>query len=217
MNVFIVYAHPEPTSFNGAMLRKAVEAMSDGGHRVAVSDLYEMKFDPVTDRRNFLTTADPNRLNLQDEEGFASQNDSFAPELRAEMEKLAWCDLLILQFPLFWLGPPAILKGWIDRVLARGFAYGGGRRFETGVFKGKSALCALTVGGPASAYSPSGPYADLDTVLFGLSRGVLEFCGFSVLAPHAAFGMNRASEEIRAAELERYGRRIAEIAALGPR
>ena len=47
-----------------------------------------------------------------------------APELQAEMDKVTWCDALVFQFPLWWLGRPAILKGWVDRVFAVTFALG---------------------------------------------------------------------------------------------
>ena len=140
MRFFIVHAHHEPTSFNGAMTREATAALEAAGHEVVVSDLYAMGFDPVSDRRNFTTVANPERLRQQSEEAYASEHDGFAPELKAEMEKLAWCNVLILQFPLWWLGLPAILKGWVDRVLAVGRAYGGGRHFDKGVFRGKRAV-----------------------------------------------------------------------------
>src|SRR4051812_25824063 len=140
MRVFIVHAHHEPTSFNAAMTRTAREALNERGHRVIISDLHAMGFDPVSDRRNFITMANPERLKQQEEEALASRSNGYAPELQVEMDKLAWCDLLIFQFPLWWLGPPAILKGWIDRVFAVGRSYGGGRWFDTGLHRGKQAL-----------------------------------------------------------------------------
>ena len=57
MRVFIVHAHPEERSFNGAMTRMASETLAAAGHDVLVSDLYRMGFDPVSDRRNFVTVA----------------------------------------------------------------------------------------------------------------------------------------------------------------
>ena len=116
MRVFIVHAHHEPGSFNGALTREACAALAAAGDEVVVSDLYAMGFDPVSDRRNFTTVRDPRRLKQQDEESHASANGGFVAELQAEMDKVAWCDALVLQFPLWWLGLPAILKGWVDRV-----------------------------------------------------------------------------------------------------
>src|SRR6266702_2638565 len=113
MRVFIVHAHPEPKSFNGAMTRAAAEALAAAGHEVRVSDLYAMRFDPASDRRNFVTAHDPDYYRQQAEEAHAAQHDGFSPDLQAEMDKLFWCDALILQFPLLWFGLPAILKGWV--------------------------------------------------------------------------------------------------------
>ena len=127
MRVLIVHAHHEPTSFNSSMTREGVVALTEAGHEAIVSDLYAMEFDPVSDRRNFLTVADPNRLRQQTEEAHASAGNGYVPDLQAEMDKLLWCDVLIFQFPIWWLGLPAILKGWVDRVFAVDHAYGGGR------------------------------------------------------------------------------------------
>src|ERR1051326_3562549 len=99
MRIFIVHAHHEPTSFNAAMTRTARDALAGHGHRVIISDLHAMGFEPVSDRRNFTSVANPERLKQQDEEALASQTNGYAPDLQAEMDKLAWCDLLIFQFP----------------------------------------------------------------------------------------------------------------------
>jgi NAD(P)H dehydrogenase (quinone) len=213
LRFFIVHAHHEPTSFNGAMTREAVAALEAAGHEVIVSDLYAMGFDPVSDRRNFTTVANPERLRQQSEEAYASEHDGFAPELEAEMEKLAWCDVLILQFPLWWLGLPAILKGWVDRVLAVGRAYGGGRHFEKGVFRGKRAFCALTVGGSEMTYSSQGMYAPIESVLYPINHGILGFVGFTVLDPFTVYAPVRLSDEARRANLARYRERVLAIAA----
>ena len=111
MKVFIVHAHHEPASFNSALTAAARAALAAGGYEVRVSDLHAMNFDPVSDRRNFRTVANRSRLRQQAEEEHASAVGGFAPELQLEMDKLAWCDTLILQFPLWWLGMPAIMKG----------------------------------------------------------------------------------------------------------
>jgi len=213
MRVFIVHAHPEPSSFNGAMTREASLALAAAGHEVIVSDLYAMGFDPVSDRRNFVTVADATRLKQQNEEEYASVHNGYIPELQAEMDKLASCDLLILQFPLWWLGMPAILKGWVDRVFALGRAYGGGRYFGTGVFSGKRALCAITVGGSPAMYSGGGMYGPLESILLPIHHGILGFTGFSVLPPFIAYAPARASDEERVACLAAYRTRLLTLAA----
>jgi NAD(P)H dehydrogenase (quinone) len=212
VHVFVVYAHHEPTSFSAALRNVAVDAFASEGHHVVVSDLYAMRFDPVSDRRNFTTVFDEWRLDQQREEKHASAHGSFAPDVAAEMEKLARCDLLLLHFPIWWLGMPAIMKGWVDRVFAAGVAYGGGRYFDTGVMRGKRAMCVVTTGGPASDYDGSGKYDTIERVLYPIHRGILEFTGFTVLPPFLAHGPQRMSEAETAQTFHRMRTRAAAIA-----
>jgi NAD(P)H dehydrogenase (quinone) len=212
MRIFIVHAHHEPTSFNGAMTGMAVSSLRAAGHEVVVSDLYAMSFDPVSDRRNFRTIREAGRLKQQNEEAYASEHDGFAPEIQAEMDKLAWCDALILQFPLWWLGLPAILKGWVDRVFAVGRAYGGGRYFSKGVFSSKRAMCAVTIGGPAEAYSSNGAYGPLAPILFPIHHGILGFVGFTVVEPFVVHAPARMSANARTAVLADYRNRLLNLA-----
>lgn len=211
MNVLIVLAHPEPKSFNGAMFDTAVKTFTDAGHGVATSDLYRMGFNPVSDRRNFTTAKDGEFLRLQVEEMHASEVGGFAHDIEAELRKIEAADLMIWQFPLWWFGMPAILKGWVDRVFAMGRAYGSGRIYEKGVFKGKQALLSLTTGGPKEAYAPEGFNGDLDAILRPLHRGILEFTGFSVLRPEVHWQPVRVSPEERDAWLDAWRKRLRGI------
>ncbi len=186
MNCFIVYWHPEPRSFNGALLAATRDTLTQAGHQVRVSDLHAMGFDPVSGRHNFTTVKDPDFFKQQLEELHASEHDGFAPAIETELKNLEWCDLLILQFPLWWFGLPAVMKGWVDRVFAMGRTYGGGHFYENGVFKGKRALLSLTTGGPREAYEPGGFNGDMAGVLRPINRGILRFVGFAVLGPRSA-------------------------------
>jgi NAD(P)H dehydrogenase (quinone) len=214
MRVFIVHAHPEPRSFNGAMTRAATAALAEAGHETIVSDLYAMRFDPVSGRRNFTTVKDPAYYKQQEEEAFAAAHDGFAPEIQAEMDKLFWCDALILQFPLWWFGLPAILKGWVDRVFAAGGRiYGGGKWYDRGVFAGKRAMCATTIGGPPPIYSERGLNGPIGSILFPINHGILYFTGFTVIEPFLVHAPARIGEEARAAELARYRERVLGLAS----
>jgi NAD(P)H dehydrogenase (quinone) len=209
MRVFIVHAHHEPKSFNGAMTREATAALSAAGHEVVVSDLYAMGFDPVSDRRNFLTVKDADRLRQQAEEAHAAAHDGFAPDIQAEMDKLFWCDTLILQFPLWWFGLPAILKGWVDRVFASGGRiYGGGKWYDRGVLAGRRAMCSVTIGGSPAMYSERGLNGPIASILFPVNHGILYFAGFTVIEPFLVHGPARISQEERAAHLARYRERV---------
>ncbi len=210
----MVHAHHEPTSFCSALMHVGAHALRADGHEVEVSDLYAMGFDPVSDRRNFATVRDSLRLKQQAEEEYASDNDGFVPELAAEMDKLARCDVLVLSFPLWWLGMPAILKGWVDRVFALGHAYGGGRYYDRGVFAGKRAMLAITIGGSPAAYSDIGLYGPLEATLYPIHHGILAFTGFSVVEPFVVHGPARLREEDREQRLLHFVERLRMIDAL---
>jgi NAD(P)H dehydrogenase (quinone) len=213
MRVFIVHAHPEPKSFNGALTRVATEALHAEGHEVIVSDLYPAGFNPVSDRRNFTTMNDSSYFRQQAEEAYAAAHDGFAPDIAAEMEKLFWCDALILQFPLWWFGLPAILKGWVDRVFASGGRiYGGGKWYDRGVFSGKRAMCSITIGGMSPMYSEHGLNGPITGILFPINHGMLYFTGFTVIEPFLVHAPVRMTDAERAAVLQRYSERIAGLA-----
>ena len=127
MNIFIVHAHPEPQSFSATLKSTAVEELRGQGHEVRVSDLYQMKFNPVASTEDFAQRANPQYCTYALEQRHGVQTGTIAPDIQFELEKLLWCDLLLLNFPIFWFSTPAILKGWIDRVLVPGSAYGGKR------------------------------------------------------------------------------------------
>lgn len=211
MNVLIIHAHPEPASFNGTMTRHAVAVLTEAGHQVTVSDLHAMGFDPVSDRRNFTTLVDPQYLRQQTEEAYASMHDGFVTELQDEMDKVTRSNLLIFQFPIWWLGMPAILKGWVDRVFAVGRAYGGGRYFDGGFFRGRRAMCSVTVGGSKEVYSERSVYAEVEDILFPIHRGIFAFTGFSVIEPFVVYGANRIGHDEQKKYLDRYGERLRSL------
>lgn len=216
MKALIVYWHPEPKSFNHAMFVTAIEALTTSGAEVRSSDLHAMTFDPVSGRTNFKTVKNPDYLKPQLEEIYATEHNGFSEALESEMQKLEWCDLMIWQFPLWWFGLPAALKGWVDRVFAMGRAYGGGRIYETGIFKGKRALLSLTTGGAEEHYQPDGFNGDMLGLLKPIHRGMLQFVGMEVLAPQIVYGPAHMSDQQRIDELERYRLRLAQISGEKP-
>jgi NAD(P)H dehydrogenase (quinone) len=182
VHVLIVYAHPEPTSFTGALKDRAVEALIGAGHTVEISDLYAEGFNPVAGRHDFISTANPERFHYQTEQEFAAQSGSFAEDIRREQERVEAADLLVLQFPLWWGGPPAILKGWCERVLAYGFGYVDGRRFDSGLFKGRRAVFSVTTGGTPERFSNEGVYGEIERVLYPVERLLLQYMGFEAVS-----------------------------------
>jgi NAD(P)H dehydrogenase (quinone) len=211
MKVLVVLAHAESRSFNGAMFDIAARTLSEAGHEVQTSPLYQMRFDPVSDRRNFTSVKDADYFKQQVEELHATEVGGFAPDLEAEIRKVEWCDLMIWQFPLWWFGLPGILKGWVDRVFAMGRTYGNGRFYDHGVFRGKRALCSLTTGGPSDAYAADGFNGEIHAILRPIHRGMLHFTGFAVLAPHIVYAPVRMDAATRNAALDTYARRLRSI------
>jgi NAD(P)H dehydrogenase (quinone) len=216
MNVLIVYAHPEPHSFSGAMKDLAVSVLENAGHQIQVSDLYALKFDPAGGPADFADREDRGFFHYQREQTHAVESDSFVPQLKAEMDKLRRADLVIFQFPLWWFSLPAILKGWVDRVFAMGFAYGAGQRHETGVFRGKRAMLAFTTGGPPASYVAGGAHGDIDELLRHIQYGMFHFVGMDVLPPFIAYGAGRVTAQQREEYLEAYRARILEIESTRP-
>ena len=211
MKFLCALAHPEPASFTASLAHYGMRALEEEGHVVDAADLYAMQFDPVSDRRNFMEPFDPTRFDQQAEERFASANAGFSPDLQREMDRLSSCDVLVLQFPIWWLGMPAIMKGWIDRVFAIGRTYGGGRWFDRGIMRGKKAMLAVTIGGTKEAYSNDGIYGPALDVLRPINHGILAFCGFEVVEPFIAFAPGRKSDAERQAIFDAYANRLLNI------
>jgi len=107
MKVLIVYAHPNLRSFNRAVLEAFTKGLSEGRHTYEVVDLYSIRFNPC--------------LGAED---LASLMAGKTPDdIKEQQEKVSRSDGIVFIHPVWWTGPPAILKGWIDRVFSMGFAY----------------------------------------------------------------------------------------------
>ena len=213
MKVYIVLAHPEPASFNHALARAARESLETGGHEVRLDDLYANGFSPLASRADFAAVEDGERFSLQGEQRASARREhGFAAEIEAAQQNLVWCDLLILQFPVWWFSTPAILKGWFDRVLSAGFAYGGGNWFETAPLYGRRALVSLTSGGTEDRWGANGLFGEIETILHAVQIGTLNFCGFEVLHPHLVLGPARMGKEGRAKTLADWRERLGRIA-----
>jgi len=211
MKVFIVYWHPEPQSFNHAMLETAINAFIEKGDEVKISNLHEMNFDPVSSRKNFKTIKHPDYFKQQIEELHATEHNSFSDEIENEIAKMEWCDLMIWQFPLWWLGLPAVLKGWVDRCYPLSRVYSKSKSFDNGVFKNKKAMLSLTTGGSADAYKPGAMMGDVMSLLKPIHYGMLRFVGYDVLSPHIVYAPVRLTVEERRAEFVKYSNRLNNI------
>lgn len=209
MNILVVYAHPEPRSLNGSLLAFTKARLEAAGHTVEVSDLYAMHWKAQLDADDFQGRDPEARLDLVKDSNRAFHEGRQRDDIAAEQAKLLRADAVIFQFPLWWYSMPAILKGWIDRVYANGFAYGVGEfsdrrygnRFGEGAMAGKRAMLVVTTGGWESHYSATGINGPMDDVLFPIQHGVLFYPGFSVLPPFVVYRTSRVDYDAATREL----------------
>ncbi|MCH8179746.1 MAG: NAD(P)H-dependent oxidoreductase [Proteobacteria bacterium] len=216
MNVLIVHAHPEPQSFCAAMCTVATEHLRAMGHQVRVSDLYAVGFNPVASAADFQQRHNPDHLVYALEQRHAQANGTLAADVRGELAKLLWCDLVIFNFPIFWFSVPAMLKGWIDRVLVSGVVYGGKRFYDRGGLEGKKAMLAVTIGGQSHMFTSDGVHGPLNDMLKPLLQGTLGYAGLSVLPPFVAWHVPYISAAERGHILADYRARLDSLDSATP-
>jgi NAD(P)H dehydrogenase (quinone) len=127
MNILVILGHPDKSSFNYAIAVAVIEKIKDNGHVALFHDLYEEKFDPVVQTDEIL------------------KNGEISKTVEKHCSELANCDGIIVIHPNWWGQPPAIMKGWIDRVFRPGVAYkflegDMGEGIPVGLLKAKTAL-----------------------------------------------------------------------------
>lgn len=110
MEISVILAHPEPKSFNHAIAQTACQTLERLGHSVLFHDLYEEGFDPLLPAEELASEA------------------PLCANLARHCEELQRADGLVIVHPNWWGQPPAMMKGWIDRILRPGVAY----KFEDG-------------------------------------------------------------------------------------
>jgi NAD(P)H dehydrogenase (quinone) len=211
MKVLIVHAHPEPKSFSSALKFAAVDVFQEGGHEVHVSDLYAMRFNPVASADDFGKRANPDYCVYALEQRNGVSTKTISPDIQIELDKLMECDLLVLNFPLFWFSTPAILKGWIDRVLVSGAVYGGTRFYDRGGLRGKRAIVSVTLGGQQHMFGNDGIHGSLEGMLRHPLQGTLAYTGLDVLAPFVGWHVPYATNEDRLALLNAWRERLRSL------
>ncbi|MFD9036274.1 NAD(P)H oxidoreductase [Streptomyces sp. NPDC059567] len=112
-HTLLVLAHPRTDSLTVQVADLVHARLKDGGETVDVLDLYAEGFDPV--------------LRPADEPDWENREKEYSPEVHAHMDRVLAADDIVIVFPVWWMAPPAVLKGWIDRVWNYGFAYGRSR------------------------------------------------------------------------------------------
>ncbi|KAF2964437.1 hypothetical protein GQX73_g9130 [Xylaria multiplex] len=224
MKVFIVFAHPESQSLNGALLRTTVEELETQGHEVRVSDLYAMQWKSQVDRADFPHLSSDVRLKVAYASAEATTSNSLTGDVKLEQEKLLWADTVIFHFPLWWMGMPAILKGWFERVYSLGFGYGLGEyndmkwgdRYGEGKMQGKRAFVVVTAGGWREHFSARGISGPIDDLLFPINHGLLYYTGFEVLPSFIVYQADRLNEAAFKSTADELRQRLRTLSATNP-
>lgn len=205
-HALIVFVHPEPRSFNGAMKNVALETLTGLGWTTEVSDLYAEGFDPVAgpaDVRAYQPSDRP--FSLMRAQRLAETTGGYTEQIEREQQRLARADLVIFQFPVWWYSVPAMLKGWFDRVLTYGFAYDDEKLFDDGLLRSKRAMVSLTTGGSADELGADAHRTGTpQDFLRAVQGGTLGFVGMQVLPPFITFAPGGLGDVGRRSELVRW-------------
>jgi putative NADPH-quinone reductase len=136
LKILVILAHPNKQSYNHAIAFSAVKQLQENGHNVIFHDLYTEKFDPILPSQEF-----PSEVTLPS-------------NIRQHSDELRLADGIIIVHPNWWGQPPAILKGWVDRVMRPGVAYkflegDKGEGIPLGLLKAKAAIVFNTANTPS--------------------------------------------------------------------
>lgn len=181
MNILIVLAHPDRASLNHALAAAAARACRRLGHAVALHDLYAEGFAPILPAAEIAKAA------------------PLEPSLRHHCDELAAADGIVVVHPNWWGQPPAILKGWIDRVVRPGVAYAfqegdGGEGVPVGLLRARSAVVLNTSNTPPAREQQA--FGDpLDSIW---KRCVFELCGVKDVRRRTYSVVVTSTPEVRA-------------------
>lgn len=191
----LIVAHPKARSFTQAMAKACAEALEGLGHEVAVRDLYRLGFDPCLAAEE-----------LPSPEGFAPRED-----VVAERALLADVQAFAFFYPVWFNAPPAILKGYVDRVFGMGFGYGVQGGASAPLLAGKSLISFSSSGAPHSWMVETGAW-DAMRKLFDEHLGavtglsVLDHLHFGSITPGIRSDVVRSSAaQVREAARRRFG------------
>ncbi len=186
MEISVILAHPDRSSFNHAIAYAACQTLEQHGHTVIFHDLYEEGFDPLLPAAELETKAAP------------------GVELAGYCEELQRSEGLVIVHPNWWGQPPAAMKGWIDRVFRPGVAYqflegDGGEGVPAGLLRAETAVIFNTSNTPP----------ERETEVFGdpldglWKKCILEFCGVKKVVRETFSVVITSTPEQRVAWLER--------------
>ncbi|MFB3851197.1 MAG: NAD(P)H-dependent oxidoreductase [Acidobacteriota bacterium] len=178
MKIAIIYAHPNPKSFNAAVCEKVISSLNSIKAEYRLIDLYKENFKTSLDAKDFESLA----------------KGEMPQDVVKYQKDILWADKLIFIFPVWWWSYPAILKGFIDRVFLKGFAYDFDQNGLVKLLKHQKALVFMTTGGPKEGYEKNNA---VEILKRPLSEGVLSFCGIDNTDFHIFYAVPYCTEEER--------------------
>lgn len=158
----IILGHPDPSSLNAGVARAYAETVRAIGHAVDLRDLYAERFQPCLQLSELPWRAD-----------FAVSAD-----VAAERQVIAAADVIALVYPLWFNAPPAIIKGYVERVLGMGFGYASAAAGTRPLLAGKSLVSITTSGAPGAWVDQTGA---MERLREGFDEHVAAVCGLTVL------------------------------------
>ncbi len=166
MHSLVLFAHPQPDSLTAATAHLVATGLqSRTGDTSEVADLAAEGFDP--------------RFTAADLAVMRGQRPAPA-DVRREQQRVERADAVVLVYPVYWWGMPGLLKGWIDRVVTYGWAYGDGAAPADALGRRDIHLLALA-GTDAGTYQRHGYTESMRT---GIEHGIFEYCGTTVASSH---------------------------------
>jgi len=191
----VILAHPNPASFNGRVAQAYAEALGACGETVLVRDLYALGFDPLLKAREIPGATD-----------FGP-----GPDVAAERALLADVQAFAFVYPLWFNAPPAILKGYVDRVFSLGFGFGATFGGTEPALAGRQLISITSSGAPDAWVAQTDVVASLRRIFddhLGAVTGlaVVDHLHFGGIVPHiTAESVDDMLEEVRTAARRRYG------------
>jgi NAD(P)H dehydrogenase (quinone) len=162
MKYLIIYTHPNPKSFNHAILETISGELKKKNKDFKVRDLYKIGFSPALSTKDLL----------------AIENGTVPQDIREEQNYISKADTIIFVFPIWWSAMPAMLKGYIDRVFSLKFAYDITEDEVTGLLQGKKVFIVTTTGASKEDYEKMGAFKMMN---MSIDMAIFQFSGMKVI------------------------------------
>lgn len=176
-NTLIIFGHPDPSSFNGSILKTIENKLEEKQYQFISKNLYQLNFNPV--------------LSLDDLAKM--KGNSCARDIALEQNDISWAKNIIFIYPIWWSSQPAMVKGWIDRVFSPGFAY---TLEEDGSLRGllsdKLVMVFTTSAFSRGYMEEKGITAAIEKLTM---EGIFSLCGVKTMLYKNFYAVDTASQE----------------------